>query len=211
MAHLAGAGDVPRRPGAQLRAAAHQRRRPTSATGSARCSPRWPRACRPARQPRLRGDRSSTLTQELPYNFGAVTQLLNETDTRFNTGSMRNIYSPDVRCANELVIDQLARAMRKDPLPVPARVPHGRARPRRARARSPRSAVGPLDARGHRAGHRDPQASTRAATAVLVEIDCRPETVNRKIRDGVTGPRSPRWSSPSTPAWWSTRWASRRR
>ena len=57
-----------------------------------------------------------SLTQELPYNFGAVTQLLNETDERFNTGSMRNIYSPDVRCANELVVDQLARAMGKDPL-----------------------------------------------------------------------------------------------
>ena len=48
------------------------------------------------------------LTQELPYNFGAVTQLLNETDTRFNTGSMRNIYSPDVRVRQELVVDQLA-------------------------------------------------------------------------------------------------------
>ena len=29
----------------------------------------------------------------------------------------------------------------------------------------------------------------KGATACLVEIDCRPETVNRKIRDGVTGPR----------------------
>ena len=36
------------------------------------------------------------LTQELPYNFGVVDQLLNEVDMRFNTGSMRNIYSPDV-------------------------------------------------------------------------------------------------------------------
>ncbi|MEO6511229.1 MAG: molybdopterin cofactor-binding domain-containing protein, partial [Nocardioides sp.] len=37
------------------------------------------------------------LTQEVPYDFGAVTQTLVETDDRFNTGSMRNIYSPDVR------------------------------------------------------------------------------------------------------------------
>ena len=29
----------------------------------------------------------------------------------------------------------------------------------------------------------------KGATACLVEIDCRPETVNRKVRDGVTGPR----------------------
>ena len=29
----------------------------------------------------------------------------------------------------------------------------------------------------------------KGSTACLVEIDCRPETVNRKVRDGVTGPR----------------------
>ncbi len=43
------------------------------------------------------------------------TQLLNEVDTRFNTGSMRNIYSPDVACANELAVDQIAQRLRKDP------------------------------------------------------------------------------------------------
>ncbi|MFG2395958.1 molybdopterin cofactor-binding domain-containing protein [Streptomyces lydicus] len=32
-------------------------------------------------------------------------------------------------------------------------------------------------------------AEYRGAVATLVEIDCRPETVNRKIRDAVTGPR----------------------
>ena len=55
------------------------------------------------------------MTQELPYDFGAVTQTLVETDDRFNTGSMRNIYSPDVRTASELAVDQLAAAMGKDP------------------------------------------------------------------------------------------------
>ena len=29
-----------------------------------------------------------TITQELPYNFGVVTQLLNEVDMGFNTGSI---------------------------------------------------------------------------------------------------------------------------
>ncbi len=57
-----------------------------------------------------------TLTQELGYEFGAVDQLLDEADRRFNTGSMRNIYSPDVRTASELVVDRLAKAMGKDPL-----------------------------------------------------------------------------------------------
>jgi isoquinoline 1-oxidoreductase beta subunit len=32
-------------------------------------------------------------------------------------------------------------------------------------------------------------AEYRGAVAALVEIDCRPETVNRPIKDGVTGPR----------------------
>ena len=32
-------------------------------------------------------------------------------------------------------------------------------------------------------------AEYRGAVATLVEIDCRPETVNRPITDGVTGPR----------------------
>ena len=34
-------------------------------------------------------------TQSVPYNFGITDQLLNEVDMGFNTGSMRNIYSPD--------------------------------------------------------------------------------------------------------------------
>ena len=128
------------------------------------------------------------LTQELPYNFGAVTQLLNETDTRFNTGSMRNIYSPDVRTANELVIDQLARAMGKDPLKFRLEfVKDDRVRAvlqKVAEAGNWGRAMKPGTAQGI-AIHKE----YKGCTAVLVEIDCRPETVNRKVRDGVTGPR----------------------
>ena len=55
-------------------------------------------AAQPAgRQPRLLRDRSSSSPSTSPYNFGVTTQLLNEVDTGFNTGSMRNIYSPNVR------------------------------------------------------------------------------------------------------------------
>ncbi|MFD1047043.1 alpha/beta fold hydrolase, partial [Kibdelosporangium lantanae] len=56
------------------------------------------------------------LTQSVPYNFGVVTQLLNEIPLKFNTGSMRNIYSPNVVTALELVVDQLAKKMGKDPI-----------------------------------------------------------------------------------------------
>jgi isoquinoline 1-oxidoreductase beta subunit len=128
------------------------------------------------------------LSQELPYNFGVVSQLLTETDTRFNTGSMRNIYSPDVRCAAELVVDQLAKVMRKDPLAFRLEF----LKDQRTRAVLKRVAEvggwGRLMAPGTAQGiaiHKEYKGST----ACLVEIDCRPETINRKVRDAVTGPR----------------------
>ncbi|GAA3195598.1 MULTISPECIES: molybdopterin cofactor-binding domain-containing protein [Streptomyces] len=129
-----------------------------------------------------------TLTQELPYHFGVVTQLLSEADGRFNTGSMRNIYSPDVACANELVVDQLAAKMGKDPLAFRlAFLKHERVKAALKKV----AKVGDW-------GRTMPEGMAqgiavhseyKGATAVLVEIDCRPGTVNRKVRDGVAGPR----------------------
>jgi isoquinoline 1-oxidoreductase beta subunit len=129
-----------------------------------------------------------TLTQELPYNFGAVTQLLNETDSRFNTGSMRNIYSPDVACANELVVDQLARKMGKDPLAFRL------AFLKNDRVKAVLQKVADVGKWGRSMPDGMAQgiaihSEYKGATAVLVEIDCRPETVNRKIYNAVTGPR----------------------
>jgi isoquinoline 1-oxidoreductase beta subunit len=128
------------------------------------------------------------LTQSVPYNFGVVTQLLNEIPLKFNTGSMRNIYSPNVVTALELVVDLLAKKLGKDPVAF-----------RREFLRDQRlRAV--LDQAVHvgQWGRAMPKGTAqgiaihseyRAACAVLVEIDCRPETVNRPVRDGVTGPR----------------------
>ncbi|WP_371613327.1 molybdopterin cofactor-binding domain-containing protein [Streptomyces clavifer] len=128
------------------------------------------------------------LTQSMPYNFGVNSRLLNETDKSFNTGSMRNVYSPDVTCARELVIDQLAAKMGKDPY-----------RFRRDFLRDHRSlAVLEKVAEAGRWGRPMPEGTAQgialhseyhSASAVLAEIDCRPETVNRPIRDGVAGPR----------------------
>ena len=63
-----------------------------------------------------------TLTANVPYNFGAVSQLLNEIYefNTFNTSSVRNVYSPNVSTARELMVDKLAAAMGKDPLELPA-------------------------------------------------------------------------------------------
>jgi isoquinoline 1-oxidoreductase beta subunit len=131
-----------------------------------------------------------TLTQSVPYDFGQTDQLLNEVRTydTFNTGSVRNVYSADAAVARELVVDRLATAMGSDPY-----------RFRRTFLRNDRGrAVLDAVARTGRWGRRMP-AGTAQAIAVhaeyhgfvgaLAEIDCRPHTVRRKVRDGVTGPR----------------------
>jgi isoquinoline 1-oxidoreductase beta subunit len=131
-----------------------------------------------------------TLTQNVPYNFGLVTQLLNEIYdyNTFNTGSVRNIYSPNVTTATELMVDQAARAMGKDPY-----------RFRRSCIRDSRllavldkvaqvgnwgRAMAPGTAQGI-AIHKE----YKGAVACLMEIDCRPATVRRRVENGFTGPR----------------------
>ncbi|MGW4621921.1 molybdopterin cofactor-binding domain-containing protein [Streptomyces sp. NPDC004592] len=129
-----------------------------------------------------------TLTQQTPYNFGVVTQLLSETDQGFNTGSMRNIYSPNVRCAQELVVDELAKRLSKDPYAV------RRAFLKDARARAVLDKAAEVGDWGRSMPSGTAQGIAihpeyHAYVAVLAEIDCRPQTTGRKIRDAYTGPR----------------------
>ena len=131
-----------------------------------------------------------TLTQNVPYNFGAVTQLLNETYAynTFNTGSVRNIYSPNVCTATELMVDQAAKAMGQDPYKF-----------RRSFVRDARTlAVLDKVAQAGNWGRSMPSGTAqgiaihneyKGRAACLVEIDCTPATVNRKVKDGFTGPR----------------------
>jgi isoquinoline 1-oxidoreductase subunit beta len=128
------------------------------------------------------------LTQSSPYNFGVTTQLLNEIPLKFNTGSMRNIYSPNVVTAEELIVDQLAAKMGKDP------VQFRREFLKDNRLRAVMEKAVQVGAWGKQMPAGTAQgialhAEYRGAIAVLVEIDCRPETVNRQVRDAVTGPR----------------------
>jgi isoquinoline 1-oxidoreductase subunit beta len=130
------------------------------------------------------------LTQNVPYNFGVVTQLLNEIYgyNTFNTSSVRNIYSPNVTTATELMVDQAAAAMGQDPYKF-----------RRSFVRDSRlqavldkvAEVGnwgmtmtPGTAQGI-AIHKE----YKSAVAWLVEIDCTSATVNRQVQTGYTGPR----------------------
>ncbi|EST18873.1 isoquinoline 1-oxidoreductase subunit beta [Streptomyces roseochromogenus subsp. oscitans DS 12.976] len=128
------------------------------------------------------------LSQQTPYNFGVVTQLLSETDKDFNTGSMRNIYSPNVRCAQELVVDELAGRMGKDPYRF------RREFVKDERLRAVLDKVADVGNWGRSMPARTAQGIAlhpeyHACVAVLAEIDCRPQTTGRKVRDACTGPR----------------------
>ncbi len=101
---------------------------------------------------------------------------------------MRNIYSPDVRTAGELVIDQLAARMGLDPYQF------------RRKHLSNERVLAVLDKVAEVGQWGKPMTPGTAqgiaiheeykgATACLVEIDCRPRTRKRKVRDAVTGPR----------------------
>jgi len=128
------------------------------------------------------------LTTIMPYDFGAVGQTLVETDTRFNTSSMRNIYSPDVRTANELIVDQLAARMGKDPVDFRLQfLRNGRLRT--ALEKAAEAAEWGKDMPKGTAQGVAVHVEYKGVTACIVEIDCRPETVNRKVRNAVTGPR----------------------
>ncbi|MEW1656663.1 molybdopterin cofactor-binding domain-containing protein [Streptomyces sp. NPDC093707] len=129
-----------------------------------------------------------TLTQQSPYRLGLTTQLLNEVDKGFNTGSMRNIYSPNIRCAQELVIDRIADEMGKDRLALRQQLI------KNDQAKAVLDKVAEVGGWGRKlpAGMAQGIAVHReyhAVVAVLAEIDCRPQTTGRHVPDAYTGPR----------------------
>jgi isoquinoline 1-oxidoreductase beta subunit len=130
------------------------------------------------------------LTANVPYNFGPVTQLLEEiySYNTFNTSSVRNVYSPDLATATELMADQAGLKLGLDPLAF-----------RQKYIRDPRmlAVVNKLGEVGNW-GRSMPAGTAqgigihkeyKGAAACLAEIDCRPATVNRKVPNGYTGPR----------------------
>jgi isoquinoline 1-oxidoreductase subunit beta len=128
------------------------------------------------------------LTQVTPYNFGASTRFLNEVDMRFNTSSVRNIYSPNVATARELMVDQLAEKMGKDAYEFRREF----LKNDRLRAVLDRVAEEGDWGRSMQKGTAQGigvHTEYKGVSAALVEIDCRPETTGRKIRQAVTGPR----------------------
>jgi isoquinoline 1-oxidoreductase beta subunit len=130
------------------------------------------------------------LTVNVPYQFGVTDQVLNEIFTwdTFHSGSVRNLYNADVVLAREVVVDHLAEAMGQDPYGF-----------RRQFLKSARTkAVLDKAAQAGQWGRAMPAGTAQGIAlheeyhgvcAALVEIDCRPETVRRKIRDAYAGPR----------------------
>ena len=128
------------------------------------------------------------LSQATSYDFGVSTRLLNETNRGFNTGSMRNVYSPNVVCARELMVDRLAQEWGRDPYEF------RRDHLSDSRSRAVLDKVAEVGEWGrsmpdHMAQGIAFQSEYKSVSAVLVEIDCRPQTIERSIRDAVTGPR----------------------
>ncbi|MFC8453546.1 molybdopterin cofactor-binding domain-containing protein [Kitasatospora sp. NPDC057223] len=56
------------------------------------------------------------LTEKVPYELGVTTQLLAEVPLDMHTGSWRSVYSGTVRVADEIMVDEIARALGQDPV-----------------------------------------------------------------------------------------------
>jgi isoquinoline 1-oxidoreductase subunit beta len=56
------------------------------------------------------------LTQHLPYDFGLTSQKLNEVALPIPSATWRSVYSAFTAVSNEIVVDDLARALRRDPV-----------------------------------------------------------------------------------------------
>jgi isoquinoline 1-oxidoreductase beta subunit len=115
------------------------------------------------------------LSEACPYNFGMVTETLAEVPYDLHTGTWRSVYSAQARTAEEIMVDELARKMGKDP--VAFRLEFLKTDTERAVLNKIASAGGwgrlmpPGTAQG--VGF---HAEYRSLAACLVEIDCTTST-----------------------------------
>ncbi len=137
------------------------------------------------------------LTAIWPYNMGPTKQLFMETRQtpkgqhhreNFNTGAMRQVYSPNVVCAQEMFVDQLANEMGRD------RYEFRRDLAKNDKFREVIEKVAEVGEWGRPLPDGVAQGigvheEYKQHSACLVELDCRPKTVNRKIPGATTGPR----------------------
>lgn len=115
------------------------------------------------------------LTEKVPYNFGVTTQLLNEVALDMPTGSWRSVYSGFAAVANEVMVDEVARVLRRDP------VAFRRATLGSARAKAVLDKVASAGQWGRPMPPGTAQGFAlheeyRSIVACLVELDTRPST-----------------------------------
>ncbi|MDQ1676669.1 MAG: isoquinoline 1-oxidoreductase subunit beta [Actinomycetota bacterium] len=134
-------------------------------------------------------------TVKVPYDFGVVTELLSEIPLQMHTGSWRSVYSANTRGAEEILVDEIAEKLGKDPVAF-----------RRSLLSSARQrAVLDKVASAGRWGRAMPRGFAqgvgfheeyKSCTACLVEIDARdprsPRVVKAVIAADVGRPINPR-------------------
>ncbi len=121
------------------------------------------------------------LSQQDPYHFGAQTRALHEVDLAFPTGSWRSVFSGQARTVDEVMVDEVARTLRRDP------VAFRRARLRSARLRAVLDkvvAAGPwgLPMAPGTAQGLGLHEEYKSAVAFLVELDARDRARPRVTR-----------------------------
>jgi isoquinoline 1-oxidoreductase beta subunit len=135
------------------------------------------------------------LTVHSPYAFGLTSQSLNELSLPFNTGSWRSVYSANTRGVEEIMVDELARSMDRDPAELRLELLE------HERSRAVLRKVMELGQWGRRMPRGTAQGIAfheeyKSATACLVEIDARdaedPRVTRATIAADVGLPVNPR-------------------
>lgn len=113
-----------------------------------------------------------TLSQSCPYNFGIVTESLNEVSYDMPTAAWRSVYSAQARTAEEIVVDEIAKSMGTDPVAMRRKFL------KTDEARAVLNKVASEGKWGRAMSSRTAQGVAlhgeyRSIAACLVEIDCR--------------------------------------
>jgi isoquinoline 1-oxidoreductase subunit beta len=111
------------------------------------------------------------LSQSCPYNFGPVTESLNEVSYDMPTAAWRSVYSAQARTAEEILVDEIAKGLGTDPVAMRKKSL------KTAEARAVLDKVTTEGVWGRAMSSRKAQgvalhAEYRSIAACLVEIDC---------------------------------------
>jgi isoquinoline 1-oxidoreductase beta subunit len=115
-----------------------------------------------------------SIAEVCPYNFGVVTETLNEVSYDMSTATWRSVYSAQARTAEEILVDEIAKALGKDPVAM---------RRTFLKTDKARAVLDKVATEGNWGGAMSSgtaqgvalHAEYRSIAACLVEIDCRGE------------------------------------